>query len=102
MDYKEVTRNSAIDFSITIDGYIYKGSYKYNIDGVITGFTGGIYENDKFVGNFSRDDDSGNLNITGVSTENLLTQATNSKSVIDYVIALVKTATTTNSTTAAR
>jgi hypothetical protein len=97
MDYKEVSKSTAIDFSVTIEGYIYKGSYKYDADGNITGLSGGIYENDKFVGNFSRDDNSGNLNITGVSTENLLTQATNSKSVIDYVIALVKAATTTAS-----
>lgn len=95
MDYKEVSKNTAISFVAPIGDYNYKGAYKYDANGVITDLSGSIFKNDKFVGNFARNNDSEALNITGiVADEDLIMQATNSKSVIDYIVSLVKTAVT--------
>jgi len=94
MNYKEISRNTAIEFSAPIGDYNYKGSYKYDINGTITDFSGNIWKNEKCIGHFSRNDD-GLLNMTGIAEdEDLVVQSTNVKDVIAYIVSLVKTETT--------
>ena len=94
MNYKEISRNTAIDFSVPIDDFSYKGSYKYDINGTITDLSGNIWKNEKCIGHFSRNGD-GLLNMTGIAEdEDFVVQSTNVREVISYIISLVKTETT--------
>jgi len=92
MDYKETSKTTAIEFSATIGDFLYKGSYKYDAEGAITNFNGGIYKDTVFAGNFSMDN-SGALNLTGVLVRaDGVLHATNAGAVIDYVVGVVKDA----------
>jgi|WetSurMetagenome_2_1015567.scaffolds.fasta_scaffold71896_2 hypothetical protein len=94
LNYKETSKSTAIDFAVAIGDYNYKGSYKYDASGAITSFYGSIWNNDKTVGSFSRSD-TGQLSVNNIDTsEDIVAQSTNAKSVVDYIVALVKTATT--------
>jgi hypothetical protein len=94
LNYKETSKSTAIDFAVAIGDYNYKGSYKYDANGAITSFNASIWNNDKVIGNFNRSD-GGQLSVNNIDTsEDIVAQSTNAKSVVDYIVSLVKTETT--------